>query len=244
MNQIFLLSFFIIGMVSFICLIVILAVFWRLLKLQFKYWLLAKKGFHKIEHIGEDRVMRTYLLRPKDTFFDIEGGMYFIQNDSLLKSSRNILKNVKDLDSKDDKIASSAEDKEIKDLLKQVSKLKYNTDAVFMQWGIPTLIYFGTDVNPINPAERKKIYDSKVMTSYVKRLLLEKEWKLVRLVMLMCIIGYVVTLIAGLLYWASINSSSNNLLNCQAMLNASQTQIFNYLNVTGQSVAQGSVITV
>lgn len=218
--------------------IVIFAFFGRLMKLQFKYWVLAKRGYHKVEHIGEDRVVRTYFIRPKDSHFDFDSGVYMLQKDALYKSSTQILKKV------DTKNMDGIEDKELKELFKNVNKLKYDSESVFMQWGVPTIFYYGNDPNPVNPSDRKKIYDSKVMLAYIKRLLLEKEWKLVRMVLILTLVGFGLALVLGFLFWGGINSANNNLNTCQNMLNASQQTIANYLNVTTQAVVQNSTVII
>jgi len=214
----------------------LMILFGRLIKLQVKYWLLAKQGYHKIEHMGIDRVVRTFFLRPKDDHFEFEGGLYFQQKDASYKSSKDVMvKFPKGLDSGSESKTEEIEVDELTKLFRQIGKLKYDSDSVFLQWGIPTMYYYGNDPNPWNPADRKKVYDSKVMFAYIKRLLLEKEWKFVKMVLTLCLIGFALTLILGYLFWGTANKSTANLNMCQNMLNETMNRLIYQLNITGQN---------
>jgi hypothetical protein len=222
--------------VSIPALILIAILFGRLIKLQFKYWLLAKQGYHKVEHMGIDKVVRTFFLRPKDDHFEFENGIYFQQKDAYMKSSKEVIfPPEKDLTSKSDDTKLTAEEKELLKLFKQIGKLKYDSDSVFLQWGIPTIYYVGNDPNPLNPSDRKKVYDSKVMFAYIKRLLLEKEWKFVKRVLTLTIIGFGLALILGYLSWGNSSKFAETSASCLQMLNTSQHELVSCLNITGQN---------
>lgn len=54
----------------------VVVLFGKLMWLQFRVWLLARRGFHLVEHIGTDKVRRYFYLRPRDNKFDFNKGFY------------------------------------------------------------------------------------------------------------------------------------------------------------------------
>jgi hypothetical protein len=204
---------------------------------------LARKGFHEVNHIGEDSVLRTFYLKPQDDHFDIKGGIYVVQKDAIVKSTEFLANVNKELASKDITKERKAEIEETKRLYEKSQNLKYKVDVVSLRYGMPALYYFGNDINPINFKNREKIYDSKVISAYIKRLLLEKEWKLVRLVLILCICGFFLALIMGFMFVMSVKSNQQNLAMCLGQVNQSSQIIANYLNITLTAASKsGSVI--
>jgi hypothetical protein len=243
--MIFLIIFLVIGLISFILLVLLLLFFGRLIGNQIKLWSLAKKGYHFVEHVGEDRVKRTFILKPKETKFDLDGGIYFYQKDAVLKGEKELFKKVDNgLLSKKEVDVEGAEAKEQFKALNKLAQLNYKTDSVILSWGMPTLVYYGNDPNPVNFTDRKKVYDSKVISSYIKRLLLDKEWAFVRMVLLLTIIGFFLCIVLGFIYWKSISTSSDNLQFCMNVLNVTQIKYNELLNTSIRIAVQNSTMII
>lgn len=232
MNVYFIYAILFVLVFSFLFLILILGLFQKIIRLQLKYWLLAKRGYVKIEHVGEDKVIRTYFLKPSEDKFDIDGGFFAFQKDALVKDQEMFHGINKELLSKKKEEELTAEEKEYKKLLQSIGKMKFEQDAVALNWGVPTMFYYGQDVNPIKPSDRKKIYDGKIFKALYMRLLLLKEWKFIRMafiIIMVCliIIGGVALLQFGL---ASKVSKTNAL--CMSALNESNNRYYNLVNNT------------
>jgi len=209
---------FFLGFMGFI---VLIGLFWKIMLLQLKYWTLAKKGYIKIEHVGEDKVIRTYFLKPKEDKFDIEGGFFAFQKDALVKDEKMFATVNKELLSKKPEEQLTGEEKEYKRLLQSIGKMKFDHDAVSLNWGVPTMIYYGQDINPIKPSERKKIYDAKIFSALYMRLLLLKEWKFIRMAFIVIMVCMII--VAGVqmgLFFATSKVGKTN-SQCMSALNYS-----------------------
>lgn len=220
------------GILSFGALVVIFGLFGKIIMLQTKYWFLAKKGYIKVEHIGEDKVRRTYFLKPNEDKFDIEGGFFAFQKDALIRDTDFFPKINKDLLNKKQDNELTAEEKEYKGLLNALGKFKFSHDAIALNWGVPTIIYYGQDVNPIKPSERKKIYDGKIFKAVYMRLLLLKEWKFIRMafiIIMVCLIGLAVFNGVNLTISSKVQKQNGQ---CLIMLNQSIERYNDLMNNT------------
>ena len=153
---------------SLILLIFILIFFGNVIWLQFRIWILAKRGYHVVEHIGEDNVRRFYYMRPKDQHFDINDGFMLFMPDSITKQQGILKKFDKrllfdghripqevfeklDLKQKETYLKLyEADKKEAKEYYDAVNNLHYYVDAVTLRYGIPTVTYVGTSSEPVN----------------------------------------------------------------------------------------------
>lgn len=230
----------IVGSISFFILIFILFFFGKLIWLQLRIWLLAKQGYQQVEHVGEDNVRRYFYIRPKDSSFKFDKGIYILQKDAITKSG-DILRKV---DGALLKSLPEAEAKEVKDLYERATKFRYDPDVVTLRWGIPTITYYGNDPNPVNFKERKKIYDSKNISALIQRILLTKEWKLVRIVLILCCVAIVMSIALGFLYWNSVQGVTKDLSTCNMQLNTTNYQYTQLLNYTNYVRSQSSNVTV
>jgi hypothetical protein len=84
----------------------------------------------------------------------------------------------------------------MKDFLKNVKESK-TMDITTLSWGIPTITYYANIPNPVNVKDMKKVYDAKNISAMIKRILMTKEWKLVRMVLILCGIIMVCLVILG-----------------------------------------------
>ena len=220
------------GIISFIFLIGFLIIFWKIIYIQTRYWFLAKKGYIKVEHVGEDKVKRIYFLKPTDTKFEFDNGIYFFQKDSLVKTDIMFPKIDKDMLSKKLDTELTAEEKQYKELLQKVGKFKYMHDSDVLTWGVPTLTYYGQDPNPVHYADRKKVYDSKVISSYIKRILLEKEWKFIRTAFIIILVFMGLLVVEQVLVWQSVKKSADNNAQLVKVLNQTISEYNKLVNET------------
>lgn len=227
-------------MISTLVLIFGLFLFGKLIWFQLRVWMLARRGFHAVEHIGEDNVRRYFYLRPKDSSFEFDKGVYILQKDALTKTGSILQKVNSDLY----KGKNEAEQKEIDGLLERMHKLRYNPDVVTLRWGIPTISYYGNDPNPINFKERKKLYDSKNIAALIQRIMLTKEWKLVRLVLIIAACGIILSLILGGLYWNNSVGKDGIIKDCIRQINESNNRYISLLNQTITTRTQSNVVTI
>lgn len=228
----------VVGIVSFVILAALLIFFGRLIKHQFKIWTLAKKGYTQIRHIKEDMTEKYYFLKIRDDHFTFDQGIYMEQKDIrtktnsiLAKYDANLLKDKPDKD-------CSVEEMEVKRFCAGIQKFLQSVkdsqtmDITTLSWGIPTITYYGNNPNPINVKEIKKVYDAKNIAALIKRILMTKEWKLVRLALIVAMIAIGLWVILGFLDYSIWSKGAANLHNCLGQLNATYTKYTELLNST------------
>jgi hypothetical protein len=211
------------GVLAIIFSLIVIIMFGRLIRIQFQMWTLAKKGFIEVDHVREDNVIKVYYLRPSEDHFEFDKGVYLLQKDALSKRAEYIKRVDKDFLSKDSTKVDAKEKEEMAELLKNSKDWIYNIDSVTLKWGIPCIFYYGKDPNPVNFRDRTKIYDSKVFAAYVQRILLNKEWKLARMALIIGIVAICLSLILAIGYYGSVTKNASNLEKCETMLNESFT---------------------
>jgi hypothetical protein len=97
----------------------------------------------------------------------------------------------------------------------------------------------------VNFREIKKVYDAKNIAAMIKRLLMTKEWKLVRMVLILCMIALFLWVVLGFLSYSLIKTNTGNLANCQAILNQTLTNYNVMFNKTlTEAVSAGSTINI
>ena len=232
------------GMVSFVLLLGILIFFGKLIKHQMKIWLLRNKGYIQVRHIRDDMNEDNYFIRIKDDHYDIAGGIYLDQKDTKTKSHDILAKFDYQLLSKKRFEELDALEKQIMDFFSGIKNNKL-MDIKTLSWGIPTVTYFGTSPNPVNYRDIKKVYDAKNIAALIKRLLMTKEWKLVRMVLILCCIAIGGLLVLGFVDYQVMSDSAKNLKFCQAMLNESTTRwmvMFN--NTIVPAMNQNATVTI
>ena len=223
----------IVGIVSFIILVFLIFLFGRLMKHQTKLKLMAKRGYTQIRHIREDMVENYFFLRINNDHYEFDQGIYMEQKDVKTKS-RSILAPLDyKLLCKKPEDQLSAEEKQIKSFLRSIENSKV-MDITTLSWGIPTITYYANDPNPVNVKERKKVYDAKNIAAMIKRLLLTKEWKLVRMVLILTLVGFGLMLLLAFLYYGMGSKNATNLNLCLGQLNVTTNNYLTLLNTTQQ----------
>jgi len=237
----------IVGAISFVALVAILIFHGSLIWLQTRVTLLGKKGFAQIRHVREDKVEKYYYLRVRDEHYDFNKGIYIAHKDAYTKTHSvlnrfdyGLLKDKRDGKVKDTQghiIDLSPEEAEI---LKFLDGIKNNKvmDISTLSWGIPTITYFGNDPNPHNFSDRKKMYDAKNIAAMIKRIIMTKEWKLVRIVLILCAISIVLWVGYAVLTYGAYGVSNKNMASCTALLNESQQRWMDLANRTAEQVYQ------
>lgn len=237
MNQYLLYAWLIGGVLAIIALIFILIFFGSLMWLQSRIWLLAKKGFYQIRHIREDKVEKYYYLRISDGKYDFEQGVYISEKDSVTRMESIINKFDYNLLSKKKDTELNAVERETLKFLMSIKNSKV-VDITTLSWGIPTVTYYGNNPNPINYSDIKKLHDAKNISALIKRIIMTKEWKLVRMVLILCAIALVAWVALGFLGYNMINGLQSKLNSCQSDLNVTSNKLINQLNMTLDSAVQ------
>jgi hypothetical protein len=236
--------------------------FGKLAMLQLKVWVLAKRGYQQVEMVGEDNVRNYFYLRPKDDKFDINDGYYMFKPDTLTKVpfllqkvNPNMAKNFPELDeemvknlkqAEYEKVVKryEAEKEEYQRLVDVVHRLKYRINVATLRWGIPTITYYGTNPEPIDFKEPKKLYDAKVLKQVYLRILLTQKFKeLMKWIMItsiaMCIIA-----LALFIYYFLLKDANSTTSMCMQSWNSTQTQLVSCLNETARILRQNATITI
>jgi hypothetical protein len=234
----------IVGIISLVILIFVLFAFGRIIKHQFKIWTLAKKGYTQIRHVKEDMTEKYYFLRIKNEHFDFDKGIYMEQKDIKTKTATILAPlDYKLLSSKPDE-SLSAEEVQIKKFLRGIEDSKV-MDITTLSWGIPTLTYFGNNPNPVNIKDVKKVYDAKNIAALIKRILMTKEWKLVRIALIVAMISLGLWVVLGFLDYGLATKNANNLNLCINQLNATSIKYQELLNSSRiYNVVANSTITI
>jgi hypothetical protein len=241
---------FIIGTISFLLLVVLLLFFGKIILLQMKIWLLAKRGFHQVEHIGTDRVRRYFYLRPRDNKFDFLKGFYLHIPETTTKVGdvmKGVPKFYKNKILKDDVKSKVIDKSEYEGLAKVMSGLIYKVDAVTLRWGIPTITYVGNDPNPVYFAEREKVYGAQVFRDVYLRLLTTQKYDEFRKWLKYAVFGIMGLVVVLILYYLLFNSSQGNLGICLNNLDNTKDSLVGCVNNTAKlmvQVAKNSTITI
>jgi len=228
------------GLLGNTALVLLLAVFGRLMILQLKIWMLARRGYHMVEHIGTNKVRTYYYLKPDQNKFDFNSGFYMhhpetsTKTDSLLKDVKASFKKIDDM----------KDDEEYKVLQDKISKLVYDVDAVTLRWGIPIITYVGKDPHPIDFKERNREFGAQVIRDMYIRILATTQYGMLQKMMIWCIVAlFAVAIVCGLLYVA-YNSIHADLNMCIVNWNSTQQQLFMYVNKTAVISAQNNTLII
>ncbi len=234
----------IVGIISFVFLVFGIMFFGRLVKHQTKIWLLAKRGYTQIRHIKEDMTEKYYFLRIKNEHYAFEDGIYMEQKDVRTKGKTILAPLDYDLLSKRDDKFLNAEEKQIKGFLQSIKDSKV-MDITTLSWGLPTITYYANNPNPVNVKDTKKIYDAKNIAAMIKRIIMTKEWKLVKMVLLLCLLAIGLFIILGFLDYGVAAKNTANLNMCLNNLNVTYEKYSQLLNSTRIiNVLPNSTITI
>lgn len=240
-NLTLIIGWLIIGTVSFFVSVFTWIVFGRICWLQMRIWMLAKRGYHLVEHIGLNKVRTYYYLKPNDNKFDFKTGFYLHQPDSITKTDDVLQKTPKEFGSfrKFDKIDDS---KEYAKLEEKVKKWNYALDAVTLKWGIPIITYVGTDANPVNFTEKDKKYSAQVIRDIYIRLLATQQFGFLKKVIMIGTIALCVIALVLLGFYFIYKGQVSNMGSCIQAWNATQSQLVSCVNQTSLIAGQNSTV--
>lgn len=242
MNGTMIVGWLIVGSASFLFLIGMMVIFGKLMLLQMKIWILAKRGFHLVEHIGNNRVRNYYYLKPSNNKFDFKSGFYLHYPETTTKTSQLLPSSPKGWIFK--KISDEANDEQINKLKEDISKLVYDSNAVTLRWGIPIITYVGNNPNPINFSEPEKEYGAQVIRDVYIRLLATAQFKdLKRIITLMLIIMGVTAACLLALYF-TYKQNASNLGSCLATFNSTITNLMHCTAEKATILAQNSTVRI
>lgn len=234
----------ILGILSLVVLVFIGLFFGALIRHQSKIWLLAKRGYTQIRHIKEDMTEKYYFLRIKNEHYNFSEGIFMEQKDIRTKGKTILAPLDYDLLSRKEDKFLSAEEKQIKGFLQGIKDSKV-MDITTLSWGIPTLTYYASNPNPVNVKDVKKVYDAKNIAAMIKRIIMTKEWKLVKMVMILCLVAIGLFIILGFLDYGVAAKNTANLNNCLYNWNVTAEKYTQLLNTTRIiNVVQNSTITI
>jgi hypothetical protein len=138
------------------------------------------------------------------------------------------------------KVKRNAEFVQMKNIVQVISGLSYDPELLNRKMGMPVITYYGDNPDPINYADRKKVYGSGVIKDMYLRLLLTQRFKDFKMFMLISTIAFVIIAIsnAGFYYNAKGLIAANK--QCLAMLNNSITTHDVWVNQTLSGLMQRS----
>jgi hypothetical protein len=220
-----------VGTLGTLLFLLVMIMFGKLIKLQMKIWFLAKRGYHLVEHVGNNKVRTYFYLKPDNNKFDFRSGFYLHYPETTTKTSA-IIPKTPHKGFSFFKLSEIANEQEGDKLKEQISKLVYDTSAVTLKWGIPIITYVGNNPNPINFQEPEKEYGAQVIRDIYIRLLATQNYDFMRkMITIGIIVMAAVALGLILLYMGynganananlclhNWNSTANNLIECTRTL--------------------------
>lgn len=231
----------VLGSLSIILIFFLFVFFGKLMWLQFRVWLLAKRGYHQVEHIGLNKVRTYYYLRPRDNKFDFKDGFYLHIPETVTKTDSILSKvpfGIRKMDDKD------VDKEEYERLERKITSLVYEMDAVTLRWGIPTITYVGNDPNPVKFGEHEKVYGAQVIRDIYIRLLATQQYKKFMKIIIVGVMALVGIMVVLFLLYLALKSNSNNLAVCLADLNSTKTQLVNCVNESARIMAQNRTLII
>ena len=226
------------GFISTILLILVFAVFGRLIIIQFQRWRLAKKGFVEVEHVSETNIRRYFIMKPKSGKFDVNDGFYFYIPEALTKGGDLLKKYSKsfltdDVESSevfkalpDDKKEAflnrvREERKLVEGLVDVVKNLNFKNEALSWKFGMPMITYYGDNPEPFVFRDKSKTFGSGVIKDAYLRLLMTQRFKDFQLFLIVGLVSLVIIALAvsGLFFMNKNLAGSLDV--CTQTLNAS-----------------------
>ncbi len=137
-----------------------------------------------------------------------------------------------------------AEDLLKKSLYTVISGLNYDPQLLNRKLGMPVITYYGDNPDPLNPADRSKVYGSGVIKDMYLRLLLTQRYKDFKLLLTLMLVALGIIAIGMIYLSASHSSDARNYGECIKMINTTLNNYNDILNQTLTASAQGSVVTV
>jgi hypothetical protein len=244
MNAIGYVTLLILGAISFVLLLAQTFLFGKLNWLQFRIWLLAKKGYHMVEHIGLDKVRNYFYLKPDNNKFDFKKGFYMHIPEATTKIRDGLIKQTnraKFMVRTDDAALDANQYQKLKDT---AEKFVYSVDAVTLRWGIPTITYVGKNPYPIIFSEPERQMGAQVLKDMYLRIVATQQYEWAKKMITIGLIVVAANVLVLLALWFVTKGNASNLGFCQANLNDTGRQLLDCVNSTARMMAQNSTIIV
>jgi glutaredoxin len=240
-------------------------IFGKLISLQIKRWMLASRGYVEVEHISPTNVRNYFILRPKDSKFDMSSGFFHYIPECLNRKGQILKKFDKELlnksnpeiDPKEVEGLSDSEREEyvkrltaewieLKNVYKVIVDRKYDPELLTRKMGMPVITYYGDNPDPINFSDRKKVYGSGVIKDMYLRLLLTQRYKDFRMFAIIVTVSLVIVAVCVVGLYSLHNSDVKNFARCVTLFNQTSSQYVAILNQTIQANIQssGGVVTI
>jgi hypothetical protein len=262
-------TYLIVGTISFAALVLVIAVFGRLIFFQFKRWVLKNRGYVEVEHIGETGIRNYFILKPENFKFDIAGGFFHYIPESITKTGEifqrykgfdplkkpmpppEILERMTDKQKEKFWDEFNAQKTQVEKFGQLLSKLEFKQEAMTTRWGMPVITYYGDRPDPVMFRELKKQYGAGVIKDMFLRLLFTQRYEDFKKIMLFVAIGGAVISIAlvGLFLVMQgvagtneqLASTNNGLV---VKINECNNYLAQYLNQTKKVTMQNSTMVV
>ena len=248
------------GVISTIALILLLAVFGKLIVIQLQRWRLAKAGYVEVEHISETNVRRYFILKPKANKFDVNEGFYFYIPEALTKGGEVLKKydeaflfpeevspEYKDLLNAKKSMYQKkieAERVQMREFAEVIKSLSFKNEALSWKFGMPIITYYGDNPEPLVFRERKKTFGSGVIKDAYLRLLMTQRFKDFQLFMLVGLIAIVVIAVANAGQFYIVQGVARDLGTCQNTLNVSVSALDKCINANIPIFQQNSTLII
>jgi hypothetical protein len=250
--------FFFSALIFFTILIILWVVFGKLIMLQIKRWILASKGYVEVEHISATNVRNYFVMKPKENRFELGDGFYHYipecitrTGDLIKKVDKAFFSKVPDI-SPDELIGLNEKEieeyklrvikewKELKGMYDLMSGVKYDPELLNRKFGMPVITYYGDNPDPMNYANRTKVYGSGVIRDMYLRILLTQRYKDFKLIILIMLVCLAIIAVSNFGLWQTYSGLLKQVTSCNSMLNTSINANANYLNITAMAKVQGS----
>ena len=183
-----------IGLVSFLFMILLFVFFGNLIGLQFRRWRLAKKGYVEVEHISETNVRQYSILKPKMGKFDVFSGFYLYEPSALSKGgallnkysmdflasdveSTEEFKKLSDADKEAFLKRMKAERENVQSMVDTIKNLNFKNEALSLKFGMSIITYYGDNPEPVFFKDKDKVLGSGVLKDLFLRLLMTQRYK-------------------------------------------------------------------
>ena len=246
------------GIISLILLIAIWIFFGHLIRLQFRRWRLARKGYIEIEHISETNLRQYIIMKPSNNSLYFFEGFFLYDSEAVTRGERTILKDYsrKEIEeainiSEDELRTIPMPDeerrkrfKEIKSLYKRFNKLKFNKEALTFRYGMPIISYYGDKPEPVMFRDLKRNYSSTFIKDMYLRLLLTQRYQdFKKFITFGLIIGGVIGLaLLGILFY--LKGLALDVKVCHEILNNTLNHYEDLVNQTITIKALGNSVVV
>lgn len=216
----------IIGVVSLgtLLLIIIMAVYGKIIKLQLKIWIMTKRGYLLVEHVLP-QVRNYYFLRSKDGKFEFRDS-FFIDLPGRVTRIKSLVHNVG--------FRRIKSDEELVELRERMSNKVIDDRKINFRWGVPMITFVGDSPFPENFYKKEDDSDNpRPISELYRRLINTTRFNYIKRIITFCIIIIVISLIVAIALYFIYNQSNNMASHCLMLWNSSQERLLGCMNNTG-----------